>query len=850
MMVRNLEELENLIVAVKKSQAEYAVFTQDKVNEIFKKVALAANSARIELAILAAEETGMGIVEDKVIKNHFAAEFIYNKYKEEKTCGVLEEDFAGGIQKIAEPIGLIAGVIPTTNPTSTTIFKALLALKTRNAIIFSPHPRAKKSTIITAKIMLEAAIKSGAPKNIIAWIDEPSLELTQAVMAHSDKVLATGGPGMVQAAYSSGTPAIGVGAGNTPAIIDESADINMAVNSIILSKTFDNGVVCASEQSVLVHKNIALDVKQLFLERGCYFLNKAEATQLGKFIIQDGKLNANIVGQSACKIATLAGLKNISEPTKILIAEVSKVGYDEPFAHEKLSPILAFYTVRSFEEGVEQAVKLVNFAGKGHTSVLYTKENNHQRINYFSSKISTGRVLINTPASQGAIGDIFNFYLEPSLTLGCGSWGSNSESENIGVKHLLNIKTVAERRENMLWFKVPPKIYFKRGCLKEAMYDLKNKKRAFIVSDSVLNEIGITKKLIKILAELQIDYKIFSDVEADPTLSTVKKGVKIMNDFKPDLIIAIGGGSPMDAAKVMWSIYENPDVEFDGLALRFMDIRKRIYNFPVLGEKAVLVAIPTTSGTGSEVTPFAVIKDDETHLKYPIADYGLTPNMAILDPELVLSMPPKLTAYSGVDALTHAIEAYASMLATPFTDSLAKESLVLIFKYLKRSYDNGSKDLEAKENMHYAANIAGMAFANAFLGVCHSMAHKLGSAFNIAHGLSNIMLINEIIKYNAVEVPTKQGTFSQYKYLSAKKRYEELAEMLGGKGVDGLINLINHLKKDLGIPLRLRDLGIKKEAYFSQIEEMSNNAFDDQCTSANPRYPLIKEIKEIYAKIW
>jgi acetaldehyde dehydrogenase/alcohol dehydrogenase len=853
--IKTIADLEELIGKVKSAQKIYSSFSQKQVDAIFKNSALAGNNARIKLAKMAVAETGMGIVEDKVIKNHFASEFIYNKYKDTKTCGILEEDFAGGIKKVAEPIGIIAGVIPTTNPTSTTIFKALLALKTRNAIIFSPHPRAKKSTIETAKIILESAVQAGAPENIIGWIDEPSLELTQYLMKKSDRILATGGPGMVLAAYSSGTPAIGVGAGNTPALIDETADIKLAVNSIILSKTFDNGVICASEQSVIIHKDIYEKVKAEFEYRGCEILAKADTKKLKNFLMKDGKFNTVVVGQSAKKIADMAKI-NVPETTKILIGEVEKIGHDEPLSLEKLSPILGMYKIDSFEAGVDTAVNLVNFAGPGHTSVLYTAEHNTERIKYFSDHLETGRILINSPASQGAIGDIYNFYLEPSLTLGCGSWGRNSVSENIGVKHLLNIKTIAERRENMLWFRIPPKVYFKMGALKLALTELKDKKRAFIVTDKVLHDLGYTKKVTDVLDEIGVNYKIFSDVEPDPSLDTVRNGLKILNDFKADMIIALGGGSPIDAGKIMWSMYENPNVQFEGLAMRFMDIRKRVYTVPELGTKAIMVCIPTSSGTGSEVTPFAVITDNKTGIKYPIADYGLTPNMAILDPELVLSMPAKLTAYSGLDAMTHAIEAIASIVATPYTDSMAKESLKMIFKYLQRSYKNGADDFEAKEQMHYAGNLAGMAFANAFLGVCHSMAHKLGSAFHIPHGLANAMLINEVIKYNATDAPTKQGIFSQYEYPQAKQRYADLADYLnlGGKTIDekiaNLIKAIEDLKASVDVPKKLKDLGIDKKEYFSKIETMAENAFDDQCTGANPRYPLIEEIKELYIKIY
>lgn len=856
-MTNNLKNLEQFLLKVRKDQNTYSQFSQEKVDEIFKQVAMALNKERISLAKMAVQETGMGIVEDKVIKNHFATEFIYNKYKNYKTCGIIEENIDAGIKKIAEPIGIIAGVIPTTNPTSTTIFKALLALKTRNAIIFSPHPRAKNCTIHTAKIILEIAKKFGAPENIIGWIDEPSLEMTQFLMQNCDLTLATGGPNMVLSAYSSGKPAIGVGPGNTPAVIDETADILMAVNSVILSKTFDNGVICASEQSVLVHKDIYQKVKDEFLYRGCYFLSEEEKQKLGKFILKENKLNANIVGQSANKIAQMAGI-SIDKPTKILIAEIDKVGDDEPFSVEKLSPILGMYKIKSFEEGVEKAENLVNFAGKGHTSVLYTNPLNSERINYFGNNLKTGRILINTPSSQGAIGDIFNFYLEPSLTLGCGSWGGNSVSENVGVKHLLNIKTIAQRRENMLWMQVPPKIYFKMGIIKEAFKDLKSKKRAFIVTDKFLSSTGIVKKITSVLDEMKIDYKIFDDVKPDPTIENINLGLKQLKEFEPDLIIAFGGGSPMDASKIMWLMYEKPDTNFQDLAMTFMDIRKRVYKSEIENKKAYFVAIPTTSGTGSEVTPFAVITDDKTKQKYPLADYALTPDMAILDADFVLDMPKTLTAYSGIDALTHSLEAYASMLASPYTDCMAKESMAIIFKYLPRSYKNGNQDLEAREQMHYGANLAGLAFANSFLGLCHSMAHKLGNAFGIAHGLANALLITEIIKYNATDCPQRQGIFAQYKYPNAKQRYAQIADFLGlgGKDVDqkieNLIKAIDELKEKVGIAQKFSIVKpeITKQEYEARIEELVEQAFNDQCTGANPVYPMMDDIRRIYKSIF
>ena len=853
--VKTIEDLERVIQKAKSAQKEYSTFNQEKVDEIFRRASISANSYRIWLAKEAVKETKMGIVEDKVIKNHFSAEYIFNKYKDEKTCGIIDEDKTFGIKRVAEPIGIIGGIIPTTNPTSTTIFKSLLSLKTRNAIIFSPHPKAKKSTVAAARVILEAAIASGAPEGIIGWIDEPSIELSQYLMKHDDinLILATGGPGMVKAAYSSGKPAIGVGAGNTPAVIDETAHLKMAVNSILMSKTFDNGMICASEQSVIVVDKVYEEVKKEFLERGAYILNKKEKEAVGKILLKDGHLNPAIVGQPAHEIAKMAGVK-VPKETKVLIGEVSKIGEDEPFAYEKLSPTLAMYKAEDFENGVEKAVKLVEFGGMGHTSVLYTDQYNQDRVEYFGMKLKTGRVLMNMPSSQGAIGDIYNFKLEPSLTLGCGSWGGNSVSENVGVKHLMNIKTVAERRENMLWFKVPPKMYFKYGCLPLALHELENKKRAFIVTDKFLFDSGYSEKVTSILENMGIDTEVFFDVEPDPSLNTVNKGVNIMNTFQPDVIIALGGGSPMDAAKIMWLMYEHPEVKFEGLALRFMDIRKRVYKFPELGKKASMVAIPTTSGTGSEVTPFAVVTDNKTGIKYPIADYELTPNMAIIDPELVMSMPKSLTANSGIDALVHAIEAYVSVFASEYTNGLSLEAIRLIFKYLKRSYDNGAEDQKAREKIHQASTMAGMAFANAFLGICHSMAHKLGSAFHIPHGLANALLINEVIKYNSSDNPIKQTAFPQYKYPLAKSRYAKIADHLNLPGkndeekIENLINEIDKLKKDIGIPKSIEKAGVDKKDFYAKLDEMSENAFDDQCTSTNPRYPLISEIKDIYIK--
>jgi len=855
--VTSVDELEELIQRVKKSQVEYSTYSQKKVDEIFRRAAIAANDQRISLAKSAVKDTGMGLVEDKVIKNHFSSEFIYNKYRDEQTCGVIEDDSSYGIKRIAEPIGVLAGVVPVTNPTSTTIFKSLLALKTRNAIIFSPHPSAKNCTIESAKVVLEAAVEAGAPDNIIGWIDEPSIELSQMLMQHQEisMILATGGPNMVKAAYSSGKPAIGVGAGNTPAIIDETAHIKMAVSSILMSKTFDNGVICASEQSVTVLDEIYQEVKKEFLDRGAYILSATEKEKVGDVIIVDGHINAKIVGQTAYHIAKLAGV-DIPEDTKIIIAEVDEVGESEPFSFEKLSPVLAMYKSSSFEEAVDNAVELVRFGGIGHTSVLYTDQINSDRKEYFGSKMKTGRILINMPSSQGAIGDIYNFKLEPSLTLGCGSWGGNSVSENVGVKHLMNIKTIAERKENMLWFRVPEKIYFKYGSLPIALKDLEGKKKAFIMTDKPLYEMGYTDRVTKELDKIAIDYRIFADVEPDPTISTVRKAVKQMNSFQPDVIIALGGGSPMDAAKIAWLLYEHPEAEFKELSMTFMDIRKRIYKFPELGNKAEFVAIPTTSGTGSEVTPFAVVTDDQTGIKYPIADYELTPDMAIVDPDLVLSMPAKLTAYSGIDALVHAIEAYVSVFSNEYTKGLALEAIRLIFKYLPASYQNGADDRKAKEKIHYAATTAGMAFANAFLGVCHSMAHKLGSAFKLPHGLANALLINQVIRYNASDVPVKQTAFPQYKYPSTKTNYAKIADYLGlgGENEDEKVGLlsaaIEELQAEIDIPRNIKAAGVTEEKFYSKLDEISELAFDDQCTGANPRYPLISELKGLYIQAY
>lgn len=854
--VTNVAELQSCISKVARAQAVYSTFTQEKVDNIFRSAALAANDARIKLAKMAVEETGMGVIEDKVIKNHFASEFIYNEYKDEKTCGVLEKDESYGITRVAEPLGVIAGVIPTTNPTSTAIFKTLLTLKTRNGIIFSPHPRAKRCTIEAAKVILEAAVAAGAPEDIIGWIDEPTVELSNHLMRHPAiaMILATGGPGMVKAAYSSGKPAIGVGAGNTPAVIDEYAHIKMAANSILMSKTFDNGVICASEQSVIAHEKIYDQVKKELIDRGAYFLTDQERKQVADILIVKGALNANIVGQSAVKIAALAGI-TVADDTKILVGEVTDISANEPFAYEKLSPTLAMYKAVNFEDAVEKSVKLVELGGIGHTAALYTDASrNKDRIDYFGNRMKTGRIIINMPASQGAIGDIYNFKLSASLTLGCGSWGGNSVSENVGVKHLMNIKTIAERRENMLWFRVPPKVYFKYGCLPVALRELENKKRAFIVTDRALYELGYAEKVEKILDEMGVESQVFSQVDPDPTIANALCGVTQMNAFKPDVIIALGGGSPMDAAKIMWVLYEHPEVKFEDLAIRFMDIRKRIYQFPAMGQKAMLVAVPTTSGTGSEVTPFAVITDEKTGIKYPIADYELTPNVAIVDPELVLNMPKGLTAFGGFDALVHAIEAFTSVFASEYTNGLALEAIRIVFKYLPAAYDNGADDLKAREKMHYAATTAGMAFANAFLGVCHSMAHKLGAAFQLPHGLANALIISQVIRYNAAQAPRKQTAFPQYKYPQASARFARIADHLGLGGttdetkVDLLIQKVQELKERLNIPLSIKDAGVSETAFMAKVDELAELAFDDQCTGANPRYPLISEIKELYIK--
>ena len=854
-IVDSVETLEETLARVKEAQKKFATYTQEQVDKIFLAAAIAANQARIPLAKMAVEETGMGVVEDKVIKNNYAAEYIYNAYKNTKTCGVIEEDKAYGIKKIAEPIGVIAAVIPTTNPTSTAIFKCLIALKTRNAIIISPHPRAKLSTIAAAKLVLEAAVEAGAPEEIISWVDIPSLDMTNLLMKEADIILATGGPGMVKAAYSSGKPALGVGAGNTPAIIDETADIVLAVNSIIHSKTFDNGMICASEQSVIVHQNIYDAVKAEFADRGCYFLNPEETEKVRKTIIINGSLNAKIVGQPAAKIAALAGV-TVPTGTKIIIGEVESVDISEEFAHEKLSPVLAMYKATDIHDAFDKAEHLIADGGYGHTSSIYLNEVTEQaKLEEFTSRMKTCRILVNTPSSHGGIGDLYNFKLAPSLTLGCGSWGGNSVSENVGVKHLINIKTVAERRQNMLWFRAPEKVYIKKGCLPVALDELKNvmgKKRAFIVTDSFLYHNGYTKPIADKLDEMGIVHTTFFDVAPDPTLASAKEGAEQMKAFQPDCIIALGGGSAMDAGKIMWVLYEHPEADFMDMAMRFIDIRKRVYTFPKMGEKAYFIAIPTSAGTGSEVTPFAVITDEKSGVKYPLADYQLLPNMAIIDPDFHMSAPKGLTAASGIDAVTHALEAYASMMATDYTDGLAIQALKGIFEYLPRAYDNGQTDIEAREKMANCATMAGMAFANAFLGVCHSMAHKLGAFHHLPHGIANALMIEEVLRFNAAEAPAKMGTFSQYDHPHTLARYAEVSRALGFGGkndkesLENLINAINALKERVGIKKTIRDYGIDEKDFLDRLDAMTEQAFDDQCTGANPRYPLMSEIKQMY----
>ncbi len=861
-------ELQSLIERTSKAQEKFATYSQEQVDKIFRAAAIAANNARISLAKEAVEETQMGIVEDKVIKNHFASEYIFNKYKDDVTCGIIEKDGGFGVQKVAEPIGVVCGIIPTTNPTSTAIFKSLIALKTRNAIIFSPHPRAKNCTNHAAQIILDAAVKAGAPEGIIGYIKEPSIEKTDYLMKNPliNIILATGGPGMVKAAYSSGKPAIGVGAGNTPALIDSTANIKMAVSSILMSKTFDNGVVCASEQAIVCHKDVYNEFKEEMLSRGAYFLNKDETDKIRKVILDPkrGTVNPSIVGQPAAKIAEIAGFK-VAPKTKVLVGECSKIEINEPFAHEKLSPVLGMFKCNDFEQGAQMAEELVALGGFGHTSVLYVNEKDQNKVEHFGSVLKTSRVLVNMPTSQGAIGDIYNFKLEPSLTLGCGSWGNNSVSENVGPKHLLNIKTVAARRENMLWFKVPSKIYFKYGCLPVALQELKEKKRAFIVTDSYLFNSGMTDLITDELNDMGVDCEIFHQVKPDPTLGTITLAMEKINHFQPDVIIALGGGSPMDAAKIMWLLYENPDVKFEGLALRFMDIRKRIYAFPNMGKKSELVCISTTSGTGAEVTPFAIITDENTGAKYAIADYALTPTMAIVDSRLAVGMPKGLTASCGIDVLTHAIEALVSCMSTDYTNGLSLEAARMIFKYLPTAYHHGD-NVVAREKVHNASAIAGMAFANAFLGVCHSMAHKLGAKFHIPHGMANALLLTNVIRFNATDNPTKQAAFPQYSFPSAISRYARLADYINMKAneqentpylhikadatqeekVEALIDAIESLKKELGVPASIKDWGIDEQEFLAAVDELAINAFDDQCTSANPRYPLISQIKQLY----
>ena len=858
-LVDTVSALEEKLAALRTAQAKFATYTQEQVDCIFRAAALAANQARIPLAKMAVAETGMGVVEDKVIKNNYAAEYIYNAYKDTKTCGVVEEDKAFGTKRIAEPIGVIAAVIPTTNPTSTAIFKTLISLKTRIAVLISPHPRAKKSTIAAAKIVLDAAVEAGAPKDIIGWIDVPSLELTNTLMQEADLILATGGPGMVRAAYSSGKPALGVGAGNTPAVIDKTADILLAVNSIVHSKTFDNGMICASEQSVIVDDSIYDQVKAEFIKTGCYVLTPEETEKVRKTILINGALNSKIVGQPAAKIAELAGV-TVDPRTKVLIGEVESVDLEEEFAHEKLSPVLAMYHETDFADALNKADQLVQDGGYGHTASLYIDTvHERERLDQFAARMKACRIVVNTPSSHGGIGDLYNFNLAPSLTLGCGSWGGNSVSENVGVKHLLNIKTVAERRENMLWFRTPQKVYFKKGCLPVAMRELKQvlgKQKAFVVTDRFLFQSGTVHCITDQLHELGIAYQIFSDVEPDPTLACAKRGAEEMRAFAPDVIIALGGGSAMDAAKIMWVMYEHPEADFMDMAMRFLDIRKRVYTFPTMGEKAYFIAVPTSSGTGSEVTPFAVITDEKTGVKYPLADYALLPNMAIVDTDLMMTQPKGLTAASGIDALVHSLEAYASVMATDFTDGLALRAIQNIFTYLPACYDNGLNEPVAREKMANASTMAGMAFANAFLGVCHSMAHKLGAFHHLPHGVANAVLLTDVMRYNADPRPQKMGTFSQYAYPHTLERYAEVARFLGLSGnsdeelLEQLIAKIEALKERVGIKKTIRDYGVKEEDFLATLDEMVEQAFDDQCTGANPRYPLMSEIKAMYLKAY
>jgi len=858
-MVTDLESLEKALTRIREAQKVFAAFSQAQVDKIFFAAARAAAKERIPLAKMAVAETGMGVVEDKVIKNHYASEYIYNAYKDEKTCGIIADDPVSGITRIAEPIGLVAAVIPTTNPTSTAIFKSLICLKTRNGIIISPHPRAKGCTCAAAKIVLDAAVAAGAPEGIIGWIDEPSLEMTNMVMKEADTILATGGPGMVKAAYSSGKPAIGVGSGNTPAIIDDSADILLAVNSIIHSKTFDNGMICASEQSVIVLQSIYEKVKAEFTRRGCYFLTPEETEKARKTILVNGSLNAKIVGQKAAKIAELAGVK-VPDTTKILIGEVESVELTEEFAHEKLSPVLAMYKAKDFDDALDKADHLVKDGGYGHTASVYLNpQTGAQKLAVFSERMKTCRIVLNTPSAHGGIGDLYNFRLRPSLTLGCGSWGGNSVSENVGVKHLLNIKTLAARRENMLWFRAPEKVYIKRGCLPVALDELKTvmgKKRAFIVTDTFLYENGYTKTITEKLDSMGIVHETFFDVAPDPTLACAKKGTAQMSAFKPDVIIALGGGSAMDAGKIMWVLYEHPEVNFEDMAMRFADIRKRVYTFPKMGEKAYFIAIPTSAGTGSEVTPFAVITDETKGMKYPLADYELLPDMAIVDADVQMNAPKGLTSASGIDAVTHALEAYASVMATDYTDGLAIQALKVIFEWLPAAYNEGAANPVAREKMANAATIAGMAFANAFLGVCHSMAHKLGAFHHLPHGIANALMISEVLRYNAVEVPPKMGTFPQYDHPKTLSRYAQIADALnlGGSSdeekLEKLISAVEKLKEQIGIKKTIRDYGIDEKDFLLRLDDMSEQAFDDQCTGANPRYPLIEEIKKMYINVY
>ena len=852
-VIETVQQLEEEIARVKQAQALYATYTQEQVDKIFLAAATAANKARIPLARAAVEETGMGIVEDKVIKNHFAAEYIYNAYRETRTCGVIEENKAYGMRKIAEPLGLICAIIPTTNPTSTAIFKTLLALKTRNGIIISPHHRAKRSTVEAAKVVLEAAVAAGAPESIIGWIDAPSREMTRLLMKEADIILATGGPSMVNAAYSSGTPALGVGAGNTPAIIDDTADILLAVSSIIHSKTFDNGMICASEQSVIVLDKVYDEVRREFASRGCYFLKEEELDPVRKTILINGSLNASIVGQSAAKIASLAGV-TVPEGTKILIGEVESVELSEEFAHEKLSPVLAMYRASDIQDAFRKAETLIADGGRGHTSAIYLNTATEQaKLAEFQARMKTCRIVVNSPSSHGGLGDLYNFAMTPSLTLGCGSWGGNSVSENVGVKHLLNIKTVVERRENMLWFRAPEKIYIKKGCLPVALGELKDmgKKRAFIVTGPHLYKTGAAAPIFAKLDELGIQHTCFFNVPNDPTLACAREGAAQMAAFKPDVILALGGGSPMDAAKIMWVLYEHPEADFEDMAMRFSDIRKRIYKFPKMGEKAYFIAVPTSAGTGSEATPFAVITDESTGIKYPLADYELMPNMAIVDVDYHMTAPKGLTASSGIDAVSHALEAYASVMATDYTDGLALRALKSLFAYLPRAYEDGS-DVEAREKVANAATLAGMAFANAFLGVMHSMAHKLGAFHHIAHGLANALMMDEVLRFNAAEAPSKMGTFPQYDHPHTLARYAENADALGCGGttdqekLDALIAKIDALKEAIGIKPTIRDYVPDEEAFLAKLDAMCEQAFDDQCTGANPRYPLISEIRQMY----